>query len=316
MTDETQTPARLAVVINPSKIADDSPVHDRIEQAASANGFGDVHWYETTIEDSGAGQARRALDDGATLVVAYGGDGTIRRVAQTLSGSGVPMGLVPAGTGNLLARALATPLDLDNALDVAFAGHLRCIDVGEVACDGGDPEVFLVMAGLGLDADTMVLADDGLKKRFGWLAYVVSGVQALVNKGFRVWVRADGSVRISQHARTVMVGNVGQIQGGVMIMPEALLDDGKLDVLLASPRGLSGWGALLLDIVTRHHRGHKGVRRVQAEEITVRTRTGVEAQIDGDPVGAVHEMVCRVRPSALVVLAAPAEPTEPAVDDQ
>lgn len=308
--DDDLTPGPVAVVINPSKFDDDADVRAQVEQACADREWPAPAFYETTVEDPGVGQAQQALADGASLVISIGGDGTTRAVAEAMADSGVPLGIIPAGTGNLLARSLATPLDLAKALDVVFDGRTRAIDIGELSADGRDSEAFLVMAGLGMDADVMAGVDDTLKKRIGWVAYLVSGLRAVFGKGFRVRLDADGRTRIGQHARTVLVGNVGQLQGGVMLMPEALIDDGKLDVLLASPKGVLGWGALIADIASRHRRGHRGVRRVQAETVTIGVRQPVEAQIDGDPIGAVRTLVCRVRPEALIVRVPPAERDE------
>ncbi|WP_040162343.1 diacylglycerol/lipid kinase family protein [Nigerium massiliense] len=309
MTDDALTPGPWAAVINPSKFDDGGDAaRDLVRRTASDYGWPEPVFHETTIEDPGTGQAEQALADGAELVIAVGGDGTIRSVAEALRGSGVPMGLVPMGTGNLLARALATPLDLENAVDTVFSGGTRKIDVGHITADDRDPEVFLVMAGLGLDADIMATADDTLKAKVGWLAYVVAGAKNLFNKGFRVWADADGAQHNSQHARTVLIGNVGQIQGGVMIMPEALLDDGLIDVLFVAPRGPLGWGAVALNILTRGRRGHGELKRTQCKKVTVRARKPIEAQIDGDTIGAVRQLVCTVEQEALEVRIPPADP--------
>lgn len=298
---------RLAVVINPVKFPDVGTVRDNLQQVADAQGWPEIVWYETTVEEPGLSQARQAVEEGASLVAALGGDGTLRSVASGLVGTTVPLGLLPAGTGNLLARNLGLPFtDVTAALEVALAGVDRAIDVGLVSWDGRAAEVFLVIAGLGLDAETVANANDTLKRVAGWLAYVESGVKALFSSGFRVRVTADGSTAVSQHARTVMIGNCGELQGGAAIMPEAEMDDGLLNVMLVAPNSVVGWGAVLLDLVTRHNRGHQAIRRMAARRISVRTRRPVEGQLDGDAVGPVTAMECEVRERALLVRVAPA----------
>ena len=105
--------------------------------------------------------ARQAVAEKVDLVIGAGGDGTIRIVADGLAGTGIVMGLVSAGTGNLLARNLDLPLDEAAALEVAFTGHTRSIDLVQVTVDDGEPEHFAVMAGIGVDAVIMDESDQG-----------------------------------------------------------------------------------------------------------------------------------------------------------
>ncbi|MCB0912494.1 MAG: diacylglycerol kinase family lipid kinase, partial [Propionibacteriaceae bacterium] len=263
-------------------------------------------WQETTADDPGEGQARAAVADGATLVCSLGGDGTVRAVASGLLGSGRPLGLLPGGTGNLLARNLKLPVDdLDAALTVALTGTDVAIDVGEVRWDEGDRAVFLVAAGMGLDAEMMAGVDPTLKRTVGWLAYAVSGFRALFRLGFSVRVTADRQRAVSQHARTVLVANCGELTGGLRLIPEAALDDGRLDTVLASPRSLFGWIAIGVDMASRHRRGHPAFVHLVSGQVDVTTKEPVEAELDGDAVGPRTRMSARVRPGALTVRVAP-----------
>ncbi len=299
---------RVAVVLNPSKFDDVDEVRARIEAICAEEGHARPAWYETTVEDPGVGQAKQAVRDGASVVCSLGGDGTVRAVVQGLleerppeDEAEVPLGLLPARTGNLLARNLGLPLDLDDALRIALTGSTRRIDVGRVTFDDGDVEIFLVAAGVGLDAETMASVDEGVKKRFGWVAYVLSGAKALVNRGFRVRASADGQHTRSQHARAVMVGNCGELTAGAQLMPDALIDDGLLDVLVVSPKGLLGWGAVLVDLVSGHRLGHPSVKLTQAKKVEVLLGRPVEGELDGDAVGQVRAMLCEVHEAALPV---------------
>lgn len=295
-------PKRWAVVVNPTKFSELSVVRARIDQACRLRNWPTPDWYETTAADPGTGQAKQAVAKGAELVCPLGGDGTVRAVVAGLLGSDVPMGLLPGGTGNLLARNLKLPtVDLEAALVVALTGRTDHIDVGEVTWDDDSPEVFCVMAGMGLDADIMAGVDESLKRTVGWWAYVVSAVTAIFRIGFGVRVRTSSDRLVSQHARMVLVGNCGELTGGVQLIPEASVDDGILDVVVASPRSLSAWMAVGLNLVTRRRRGHRALVHLQDERVWVSTKEPVAAQLDGDTVGLRREMICRVLPKALPV---------------
>jgi YegS/Rv2252/BmrU family lipid kinase len=299
---EPSTAQCWAVVVNPSKFTDVAQVKSDLAQLCETRGWREPSWYETTVEDPGEGQARTALEDGAELVCPLGGDGTVRAVASGLMGSGRPMGLLPSGTGNLLARNLNLPVtDLEAALDIAMTGQDLKIDVGEVAWDDDEPATFLVMAGMGFDAEMMAGVDDGLKKKVGWVAYALSGAAALIRLGFGVRVRTDSQRAVSQHARTVLVANCGELTGGLQLIPEAELDDGRLDIVLASPRSLGSWLALALHFISRRRRGHPALVHLTSEQVDILTREPIEAQLDGDAVGRRKRMRARVRPGALTV---------------
>ena len=293
---------RAAVVANPAKLDDADEVRRVIEKACADRGLEAPLWLETTVEDPGGGQAREALERGADLVCALGGDGTVRAVGEVLAGGDVPLALLPAGTGNLLARALGLAVDsLEEALDVARAGRPRRVDVGALRVDGSDEElVFLVMAGMGLDAETMDKADERLKGVIGWPAYLVSGVRAAVGGGFTARVQPREGRTMRRAVKAVVVGNSGRLQGGLELMPEASIDDGLLDVAVVAPRGIAGWVRTLLTVISSGP-GHSHLERLQMTAVRVSTGHPTATQLDGDPIGEHRRLECRVRPGALPV---------------
>jgi diacylglycerol kinase (ATP) len=176
MSVEPTPPSLAAVVYNPIKVSIEA-VKRVVREQESLAGWPPTLWFETTKEDAGQGMAKAALAAGATVIIAAGGDGTVRAVAEVVRGTDASLALLPSGTGNLLARNLNLTLnDLGHSIETAFTGQNRQIDMGLITIhrDGGtkDDHAYLVMAGLGLDAKMLANTDDGLKKRIGWLAYV------------------------------------------------------------------------------------------------------------------------------------------------
>lgn len=293
---------RLAVIANPAKLNDADKSRRVIDEACASHGLSPALWIETTEEDPGGGQTREALSQGADLVCALGGDGTVRAVAEVLAGGDVPLGLLPAGTGNLLARALGLPVDsLEDALSVVLDGRTQRLDVGGLTLDGSSDElVFLVMAGMGLDAEAMANADERLKGAVGWPAYVVSGLRAAVRGGFVARVQPRDGQATSRTVRAVVIGNSGTLTGGMELMPDARLDDGLLDAAVIAPSGLPGWVRTIRTVLTAG-RAHEHLERYQSTGFRVSTQHPTAVQLDGDAVGNHRMLECHVRPAALPV---------------
>ncbi|HYO38749.1 MAG TPA: diacylglycerol kinase family protein [Nocardioidaceae bacterium] len=285
------TSKQLAVVLNPVKVEDAEVFRTMVEHSAAAAGWGKPTWYTTTVEDPGRSMAEAAAISGAELVLVCGGDGTVRTVCAELAGTGVSVGVVPAGTGNLLARNLGIPLYLQAAVDVALQGQDRAIDLVEVSGDGlGDDEHFMVMAGMGFDAAIMEGANEKVKARVGWLAYVVSGLQNLRYPAVRLELSVDGGEWTRHRARTVLVGNVGYLQAGMPLLPDAALDDGVLDVVLLHPRRFVSWVPLAIRVLRKNPRTDDLVNRMTGRSISIRAQTDTPRQLDGDPIGAGREL--------------------------
>jgi diacylglycerol kinase family enzyme len=297
---------RVAVVVNPTKFDDVAAARRQVAGTCAALGWAEPLWLETTAEDPGPGQTRQALAEDVDLVCALGGDGTVRTVAENIVHTGVPLGLLPQGTGNLLARNLGLPLDdLDASLRIALTGADRPVDVGRVVFDvsGEDAEpaeqVFLVMAGLGFDAAMMAGVTEQLKARVGWLAYVFAGLTNLGGERVKVWMSADSGPTVVRRVRTVIVGNCGRLTGGIVLIPDAEVDDGWLDVVALSPRGVVSWASMATRVLSRREDRRVGRRRCR--QVQVRCDPPQQGQLDGDPVGLVRAIAARIDAGALIV---------------
>ncbi len=157
-----------------------------VERLSERAGWEKPLFYETTVDDLGDDVTRQALEAGVDAVLVAGGDGTVRAVVEAMSESGVPLTIVPSGTGNLLARNLLLPLANSEAMvQATFTGDKLAIDVGFAAIrreDGTSEErAFVVMGGMGLDAAMIANTSRDLKKRVGWVAYVDGAARSLAN---------------------------------------------------------------------------------------------------------------------------------------
>jgi YegS/Rv2252/BmrU family lipid kinase len=282
-TTPVPTTKRLAVILNPSKVEDSDAFRAMVERSAADAGWDQPTWYTTTVEDPGRSMAEDAAISGAEMVLVCGGDGTVRTVCAELAGTGVSVGVVPAGTGNLLARNLGIPLYLQAAVDVALHGQDRAIDLVKVSGEGlGSDEHFMVMAGMGFDAAIMEGANEHIKARVGWLAYVVSGFRNLAFPAVRLEISVDEGEWTRHRARTVVIGNVGYLQAGMPLLPDAAIDDGVLDVVILHPRWFLSWIPLVVRVLSKGRRTDETINRMTGSKVSVR--------LDGDPVGPGREL--------------------------
>ena len=284
-----------------AKVGDVDGFKYRVLQVAQRAGWTEPIWYETTIEDPGHGQTEAALADEVDLIVAAGGDGTVRAVCEEAARTGVAVGILPHGTGNLLARNLGIPLNTRDALDVAFAGQDKAIDLATYTTDSGVDTSFLVMAGLGMDAMIMTGVNDQLKEKVGWLAYFVSGVKALRFPGMKVQISVDDGEFRSFKARTVVIGNVGFLQGGIPLLPDAQIDDGSLDVVVIAPKRFIGWLAIVVRVMGRQRRTNERLDRLTGRKVVIRAEKNMPMQLDGDAVGEGKELRAEVHHGVLLV---------------
>jgi len=282
-------------VVNPAKVPDFDNLRRIVLKGLRRAGWPEPAWYETTPDDPGRGQADRAIRAGAELIFVCGGDGTVMAVVTALAGTDVAMAVLPAGTGNLLAANLGLGDDPATGVEVALAGGRRRIDVGTL----GD-RCFAVMAGMGFDAQMLAGTSEAAKKRLGWLAYFGGGFKHLRGRPMQCRIRLDGGPPMPRRPRTVLVGNVGRLQGGLRLLTNADPADGKLDVAVLSPRTLGHWASLAWALLRRRKRVPL-METFTAERIEIYARRTQQRQLDGDVIEPGRVMKIQVKPRALLL---------------
>ncbi|HSS87885.1 MAG TPA: diacylglycerol kinase family protein [Streptosporangiaceae bacterium] len=310
-----------AIVINSTLARDLGRFRRRCREAAAAGGW-EPSFLETTLDDRGPGLAGAAVAAGARMVVAAGGDGTVRACAQALAGTQVPLAIVPLGTANLAARALGIPSRIGGSLATAFGGHERRIDLavaggavagaagagamgGARAMGGAGGLTFAAMAGIGLDAEVVAATPRLLKRRAGWLAYAAAGIAHLPGRGERFTVRLDDDEPLARQARCVVVGNAGLLPGGFALLPQARLDDGLLDVGILAPAGPAGWLRVAHQVLSGGGRDGRQLERHQARRVEIRTDTELPREVDGEVIAPGRSLTVTLLRRALTVRVPP-----------
>jgi diacylglycerol kinase family enzyme len=289
----------VAFVVNGSLVRGGGRLLALCGEAAARHGWR-AEFLVTEKAEDGVTAASSAALDGIDLVVAVGGDGTVRGCAEGLARTGVPLAIVPHGTANLLARTLRVPGHPKAALGVALAvsqgtgGVDRTIDLAVA-----DEVPFTAMAGMGLDA--AVVAGTRLKHQFGWLAYAMSGAVHLTLPPARFSIRLDGGAPVERTARSVVVGNSGLLPGGFSLLPAARPDDGLLDVGVLAPQGPFGWPRVATRVLARSQHQDRMLERFQARKVEISATATLPREVDGELVTAGHSLTVTVMPSALTV---------------
>ncbi|HEU5388564.1 MAG TPA: phosphatase PAP2 family protein [Streptosporangiaceae bacterium] len=286
---------RPAVVANPAKVTSTARSHRELRAALASAGWPQPLWLETTCEDPGGGQTRQAVQAGAEVIFACGGDGTVTACASELAGTDTPLAVVPAGTGNLLAANLKLPGHPADAVATALRGARRRLDVGVV-----EGRCFTVMAGMGFDAQMLRDTPETLKARLGWPAYVVAAARHLCETPMQVSVSLDGAPPFTRRARSVLVGNVGELRGGLRLLPDARPDDGLLDVAVLMPPRRRSWLPLAWSLI-RHRPTAPLMETFQAKQVEIVSDRQQPREFDGDLLEPSQTLTATVRPAALWV---------------
>jgi YegS/Rv2252/BmrU family lipid kinase len=297
----SQADPTVGVIINEGKVLAGDGLEE-LRAALADAGHADPPWRE--VEKSRKAP-RRVLElvekCGVDRLLVWGGDGTVRRCIDTLLEAGhdhVAIGVLPAGTGNLLANNLGIPIDLRGAVDVALHGDPTPIDVGIV----NDEQHFAVMAGAGFDAMLIEEADDsGLKDRFGRVGYVWAGIRHRHVSPARARIVIDGQPWYEGAATTVLAGNVGRLIGGLPAFPDADPSDGRLDVGVVEARSALDWTRLLGAALTRRLGASPFARVTTAEHVMVELDRTLPWQADGGDRDRSNHFEIRCLPGAVRV---------------
>jgi undecaprenyl-diphosphatase len=287
------TGTRSAVVANPAKVKEGGRSHRELRAALAHTGWPEPLWLETTREDPGGGQTRQAVHAGAMVIFACGGDGTVTACASELAGTDVALAVVPAGTGNLLAANLKLPAHPAHAVAAAAGAGRRRLDLGVV----GD-RCFTVMAGMGFDAQMLRDTPETLKARIGWPAYVIAAARHLCENPMQVSISLDHAAPFTRRARTVLVGNIGELRGGLRLLPGAQPDDGLLDVAVLMPPRRRSWLPLAWSLI-RHRPTAPLMETFQAKQVEIISDRRQPRELDGDLIEPAHTLSAAVRPAAL-----------------
>lgn len=268
----------------------------RLRDALATEGWADPLWFEVPKSKKAPKRVRRAVAEGADLVLVWGGDGTVQRCVDALAGTGVPFAILPAGTANLVATNLGIPDDLDEAVDVALYGESRPLDTGTV-----NGEHFAMMAGAGLDARMVGDADRGLKDRLGRVGYLVTGARHLGEDPVRATVKLDGRRLFAGELTTVLVGNMAEVLGGIQVFEDSRPDDDVLEIGVVTASGPVEWLRTLGRAVVGRPEESPFVVTGRGRSMTVTFEHPVPYELDGGLREPTTKLRIAVEPGSVVV---------------
>jgi YegS/Rv2252/BmrU family lipid kinase len=266
-----------------------------LRRMLAEEGFEDPLWFEVPKAKRAPAAVEEAIEGGADLILAWGGDGMVRRCVNALGDSQIPLGILPAGTANLLANHLDIETDLRAALRTALSGERRKLDVGRF-----EGERFAVMAGAGLDA-AMMKDSDELKDKIGRVAYVFGGAANITREPFDAKIEIDGTLWYDGPASTILVGNIGELFGGIEVFEDARPDDGQLDVGLLTAEGPLQIARAAARTVAGDTHKSPFVRITRARRLKVKLDRKVRYELDGGDRKKVRSFKVKVEPGAITV---------------
>ncbi|HEY4347724.1 MAG TPA: diacylglycerol kinase family protein [Gaiellaceae bacterium] len=266
-----------------------------LRRLLEAEGYPDPFWAEVPKSRKAPAQVRRALEDGADLIFAWGGDGMVQRCVDVLAGTPATLAVIPAGTANLFATNLGIPENIDEAVALGLRGRRKRFDVGRF-----DDERFAVMAGAGFDG-AMIKGAGGLKDRLGRVAYFWSAAESLRLKAFGAKIKVDGITWFDGKATCILLGNVAEIFSGVEAFEDARPDDGMLELGVVTAEGPFQWTRTLARTAVGSAAESPFVHVTKARSVKVKLSRKVIYELDGGDREKVKSFKVAIEPGAISV---------------
>jgi YegS/Rv2252/BmrU family lipid kinase len=294
----------IGVIINEGKELGEGL--EMLRAVLAEHGHPDPPWYEVPKSKKAPKKIHKLVEKhGVDRLLVWGGDGTVRRAINTILGDelgDIEIGILPAGTANLLAQNLDIPIDLRGAAEIAICGDPRPIDVGVM-----NGNHFAVMAGTGFDALMIGDADDSdLKDRLGRLGYVWAGARNAKLPPARAEVRVDGEAWFAGEASCVLIGNVPTILGGVTAFPDASFTDGRLDVGVATARSRTDWLRVLGRTIVQRPEASPMAQLTTFSTLTVTLDRSLPWEVDGGDRDRTDTFEVCCKPAAIKICRPPA----------
>jgi diacylglycerol kinase family enzyme len=313
-------PGHATLIVSPlaSRIRDEVArrrVVEGVRKVVERRGLPDLHVVETGDPAAIRAAAAAAVADGSELVIIAGGDGTVRDASAPLTASGIPVGIIPCGTGNLFATAVRLPRDIGKALESLAGGSPTPYDAAEVRLLGAlgpeadDPDVgpvpFVVACGTGFDARMIAGTSREMKRRYGVAAYFLTASRLLGSLApVPTTITVDGST-IELTSVVALVANCGEVVPGVLrprLPVEA--NDGLLHVFVLPKGGIMGGTLGVLELLTREGEGVSpsgAAARLAGTHVRIEVAPPALTQVDGDPFPAAG-LDARITPGGLLVV--------------
>lgn len=284
----------VAVVLHKKKVRPKD--RSKVRTALQTAGVVDLLWYEVPKSKKARKKARHAVDHGADLVFAWGGDGTVQRCVDAVAGRDVDLAIIPAGTSNLLATALGIPAKPRAAVRTGLEGERRTLDTGVL-----NGEHFAVVAGAGLDALLVRDADSELKSRIGRVAYVWTGARHADYDAFEVDVQVDGERVFRGSSTSVLIGNIPGGVGGLDVFEASDATDGVLEIGVVTAEGPLQMIRAVTRAVVGRAEDSPFLRTTSGSSVVLQFDRPVTYEVDGGDRKPVRTLEVDVRPGSLHV---------------